>query len=70
MQRTSGLAGLCLERAHPFTSYSNHGVDTSWDIGLIITVQEDYKQWSPAWTRKASNFNGKAKGASLLSFTN
>lgn len=50
------------ERAHPFTSFSNHDDnDQSWDIGIILAVQEDYKQWFPAWTRQASNYRDNAK---------
>ena len=58
---------MCPERGHPFTSFSNHNHDndTSWDIGLIVNVQEDYKQWWPAWTRKASNFFAGKKGMNL-----
>ena len=38
------------QRAHPFTSFSNHGTDSSWDIGLVMTVIEDYNQWFLPWT--------------------
>ena len=39
------------QRAHPFTSFGNHGSDTSWDIGFVMTVMKDHEQWSLPWTR-------------------
>ena len=46
---------LSLERAHPFTSFSNHSKDTSWDVGFIMSVMDDDLQWFPSWTRRACN---------------
>ena len=43
---------ISFERSHPFTSFSNHTKDTSWDVGFIITTVEDHLQSSPAWTRR------------------
>lgn len=43
---------LSLERAHPFTSFSNHSKDKSWDIGFVISVMDDHTQWFPSWTRR------------------
>ena len=39
------------QRAHPFTSFSNHGEDSSWDIGFVMTTIEDQEQWTLPWTR-------------------
>lgn len=41
-----------MERAHPFTCYSNHSKDDTWDIGFIIAIMDQEKQWTPAWTRR------------------
>lgn len=41
---------LVPQRAHPFTSFSNHGEDSSWDIGFVMTVMEDHEQWFLPWT--------------------
>ena len=57
---------ISFERSHPFTSFSNHQTkDQSWDIGFIITVVEDHKQNSPAWTRKLRSMD-EAQGIQLF----
>ena len=57
---------ISFERSHPFTSFSNHYTkDNSWDIGFIITVVEDHKQSSPAWTRKLRRMD-EAQGIFIL----
>ena len=43
------------ERTHPFTSFSNHSCDASWDVGFILSVMDDDLQWFPSWTRKLRN---------------
>lgn len=58
---------ISFERSHPFTSFSNHTKDSSWDIGFIITVVEDYQQSSPAWTRKLRRMD-EAQGMLVSNF--
>ena len=58
-----------LERSHPFTSFSNHTEDASWDVGFIITVVEDHQQSSPAWTRRLrSTDESQCKHKSLFNW--
>ena len=41
------------QRAHPFTSFSNHKkMDATWDVGFVTSVIADDQQWFKSWTRR------------------
>lgn len=43
--------GMLPQRSHPFTTFANMSQDSTWDIGLVISVIEDDQQMCLPWTK-------------------
>ncbi|XP_068716302.1 uncharacterized protein [Montipora foliosa] len=42
--------GVLPQRSHPFTTFFNLSQDTTWDIGLVISIMQDGEQLFLPWT--------------------
>lgn len=50
LHQPKGSTGILPQRSHPFTTFANLSKDSTWDIGFVISIMEDYNQLCLPWT--------------------
>ena len=55
-----GSSGVVPQRSHPFTTFANLSQDSTWDIGLVVSVMEDEEQLCLPWTSWLANDNNSS----------
>lgn len=43
-------SGIVPQRSHPFTTFANSSPDSTWDIGVVVSIMEDEEQLFLPWT--------------------
>ena len=55
LHEMEGSTGILPQRSHPFTTFANFSQDSTWDIGVVISIMEDEKQLCLPWTNWLAN---------------
>ena len=55
LHEMKGGTGILPQRSHPFTTFANLSQDSTWDIGVVISIMEDENQLCLPWTTWLAN---------------